>query len=117
MAADYVETIHSGQSCLVVSPTHSEGRKVTAEIRRQLQQAGKLGLVERVLPTLENTGLTTAQRRDPAQFGEDAVLVFHQNAKGGFRRGQRLKVAEALPLPLDQAERYQVYRQGQVKLA
>lgn len=117
MADDYISTIDAGRSCLVVSPTHSEGRKITQEIRQQLRSKGKLGTEEHKFATLANTGLTTAQRRDPLQFGQDDVIVFHQNAKGGYRRGQRVKASGQSALPLGEAERFQVYRQGEINLS
>jgi len=43
------------------------------------------------------------------------VLVFHQNAKG-YTKGQRLIVGEA-SLPLDQADRFQVFHQDAIPLA
>lgn len=117
MADDYISTVEGGKECLVVSPTHSEGRKITEQIRQQLRGKGKLSEEQHSFATLENTGLTTAQRRDPAQFGQNDVIVFHQNAKGGYRRGQRVNVAGQSALPLGQAEHFQVYRQGQIELS
>lgn len=117
MAADYVATVASGKSCLAVSPTHSEGRKVTQEIRRLLQESGKLGQAEHAFTTLENAQLTTAERRDVANFREGDIIVFHQNAKGGFRRGQRIEVGRGAGLPLGEADRFQLFRRGQVTLA
>lgn len=116
MAADYVATTGAGQSCLIVSPTHSESRKVTEQVRNLLRQDGKLGKAEHEFETLENTQLTTAQRRDASQYGSDDVIVFHQNAKG-YQRGQRIAVAGQSHLPLDQAERFQLFRRGRIKLA
>jgi hypothetical protein len=88
LAADYVATIDTGQSCLVVCPTHSEGRWVTEEIRRLLkekdeQDKRKLSKTEECFTTLENFQLTTAQRRDASNYRKNDVVVFHQNAKGG----------------------------------
>ena len=47
LAADYVSAIREGKSALVVSPTHAEGREVTARIRESLKSAGKLKGKER----------------------------------------------------------------------
>jgi conjugative relaxase-like TrwC/TraI family protein len=116
LAADYVDTIQSGQSCLVVSPTHAEGRAVTDEIRSHLKRQGRLGAVERTFDTLHNAALTEAQRGDAGQLHAGDVLVFHQNAKG-YRKGQRLMVEDQAILPLDQAEHFQLYRRGKVGLA
>lgn len=117
MADDYITTIGSGHSCLVISPTHSEGRKITEQIQLSLRAAKKLKGEEHELPTLHNAGLTTAQRGDASQLADDAVIEFTQNAKGGFRRGQRLNVGESTAIPLELAESYQVYRTGSISVS
>jgi ATP-dependent exoDNAse (exonuclease V) alpha subunit len=111
-----VDTIGRGQSCLVVSPTHAEGRAVTDEIRSHLKRLGRVGAEERTFNTFHNAGLTEAQRGDPGQLRAGDVIVFHQNAKG-YRKGQRLIVGDQAALPLDQAERFQLYRCGKVNFA
>ncbi len=117
MAADYVDTIGAGQSCLVVSPTHSEGNRITAEIRRLLQEKGKLDKDEREFTTFSIVQLTAAERGDAANYRDDDVLIFHQNARGGYRRGQRVKASGRAAVPVDQAERFQVFRQSTTRLA
>ena len=42
LAEDYVATVAAGKSALVVSPTHREGERITAEIRGQLEKSGRL---------------------------------------------------------------------------
>ena len=42
LAKDYVATVAAGKSALVVSPTHREGEKITAEIRSELKKLGRL---------------------------------------------------------------------------
>jgi ATP-dependent exoDNAse (exonuclease V) alpha subunit len=77
---------------------------------------GRLGSNEHTFDTLHNAGLTAAQRSDARQFRAGDVLVFHQNAKG-YGKGQRLVVDDQTSLPVDQAERFQLYRRGKVDLA
>ena len=48
--------------------------------------------------------------------GAGDVLVFHQNAKG-FSRGERVNVTGEGELPLDQASRFQVFRESTLRLA
>ena len=91
MAADYVETVMAGKEALVVSPTHAEGDRITAEIRRTLKDKGKLGDDERTFMVLENASLTEAERGDAINYAPGDVLQFHQNAKG-FTRGERVTV-------------------------
>ena len=116
LARDYIDTIASGKECLVVCPSHLEGRnRVTGEIRWQLKERGRLGDDRRVFPVLQNANLTEAQRGDDLSYCPSDVLEFHQNGKG-FNRGQRIK-AGAGPLPLNQAKRFTVFRSRELELA
>jgi conjugative relaxase-like TrwC/TraI family protein len=116
LASDYIETVGEGKTALIVSPTHAEADRITGEIRQGLRDAGTIGTDERSFRVLENANLTEAERGDAVRLSPDDVLVFHQNAKG-FRRGQRLKVDDSEQLPLDQAERYQVFHRSTLDLA
>ncbi len=116
LARDYADTIASGKECLVVCPSHLEGRnRVTAEIRRQLKERGRLGDDRRVFSVLQNANLTEAQRGDDLNYCPSDVLEFHQAGKG-FNRGQRIK-AGADRLPLEQAKRFTVFRSSELELA
>lgn len=117
LASDYVKSLSEKKSVLVVSPTHLEGNRITAEIRRQLREAGALGQEEHRFTTLQNAHLTEAERQDSTNYipGFDAI-VFHQNGKG-FRRGQRIDVPPGGELPLDQAARFSVYHRGDIALS
>jgi conjugative relaxase-like TrwC/TraI family protein len=115
MAEDYVTATEARKSVLVVSPTHAEGATITAEIRSRLKQTGELSTKERTLPLLENANFTRADRTDRRCYSKGQVLVFHQNARG-FAKGQRLIVGED-PLPLDQADRFEVYQPGTIPIA
>lgn len=115
LAEDYVATVEAGKTALVVSPTHLEGEWITDEIRARLKQAGKLGEGERTFLALESANLTEAEKADPLNYAPGDVLVYHQNARG-HRKGERVMVGDA-PLPLDQAERFQVYRPSVLPIA
>ncbi len=115
LAEDYVATVEVGKTALVVSPTHLEGEWITDEIRARLKQAGKLGEGERTFLALESANLTEAEKADPLNYAPGDVLVFHQNAKG-HRKGERVIVGDE-PLPLEQAERFQVYRPSVLPIA
>lgn len=118
LAADYVAAIQEDKSddaALVVSPTHREGEWITDEIRSRLKELGQLGPGERRVPVLENANLTEGERRDPLNYATGDVLVFHQNAKG-FKKGQRVTVGDE-PLPLDQADKFQVFRPSVLQVA
>lgn len=115
LASAYLEVVRAGKTALVVSPTHAEGERITTEIRRQLRQSKELGEDSRPYSQLVPAHLTLGQRMDPTSYQPGDVLVFHQNAKG-IRKGQRLTVGRD-PLPLDQAERFSVFRQRQIELS
>ncbi len=123
LATDYADAVSRRKTALVVSPTHAEGERVTAEIRGELKKRGKLGTDERKLTRLINQQWTEAQRGNPQSYSPGQTVQFHQNAPG-FTRGQRLTVScvghdgsvygqnengRQYALPLDQSSRFQVY--------
>ena len=74
------------------------------------------------------------KKRQATSYSEDGVVVqFHQNAKGGFRRGERYRVSvndqsqvilhstsgepSAKPLPVEHPERFEVYNEVSIRLA
>jgi len=115
LAADYVATVASGETALVVSPTHLEAERCTDAIRAQLIAAGKLSAETRRITTLQRSDLTEGERRDAVNFSPGDVLVFHQNAKG-FTKGQRVTLGTEPP-PVDQAARFQVFHPGFLEVA
>jgi conjugative relaxase-like TrwC/TraI family protein len=119
LAADYVACVSKNpgeNAALVIAPTHKEADRTTTEIRSELKRIKRLGNEERQFQILENTNLTQAERADSVNYeaGTD-VLVFHQNAKG-FSKGDRL-VAGKAELPLEHAERFQVFHSKTLTLA
>lgn len=115
LAEAYLETVNAGKSALIVSPTHAEGARLTAELRTQLKATNHIGAESREFERLIPAHLTLGQKLDPTSYQNGDVLVFHQNAKG-FAKGQRLTVGSD-PIPLDQAERYGVFRSSRIELA
>jgi conjugative relaxase-like TrwC/TraI family protein len=115
LADDYVNTVTDGKTCLVVAPTHAEGDRTTARIRETLKSLKKLGKQEHTFRVMQNANLTEAERGDALNYLPGDVLQFHQNAKG-YKRGDRVEVADA-PLPLDQANRFTVFRTRSLSLA
>lgn len=117
MAAEYVDAIKAGKTALVVSPTHAEGELIAQSVRDRLKASGRIGRDERMFPTLDRADMTSADRTDPVRYTPGDVLVFHQNAKG-FTKGQRIRLGTDMPLaPLDQADRFQVFKLGVLPLA
>jgi conjugative relaxase-like TrwC/TraI family protein len=115
IAADYLETLAEGKSCLVVSPTHKEIGLITHEIRSQLRDAGKLGTGETFLK-LVAADASEAERSEARAYRPGDVLVFHQNAKG-FKKGERVTVTDPTAVPVAFADRFSLYRPETINLA
>jgi len=129
LVADYLKAQEEGASALIIAPTHSEGQKITDELRRALKERGALGK-EREFIARRSVGWTTAQKSDPRNYEAGTMVVeFHQNAKG-FTRGDKAVVKRGAgglvlqkqdgseaPLPLAQAKRFEVYRTREIAIA
>jgi conjugative relaxase-like TrwC/TraI family protein len=128
LVADYLRAQEEGASALIIAPTHSEGQKLTDELRRALEERGALGK-EREFIARRSTGWTDAQKGDVRNYEPGLVVEFHQNAKG-FTRGDKAVVAQGenglllqkqdgtrAALPLNQAQRFEVYRTRGIALA
>lgn len=118
IAKAYAESSLLPGDTLVVSPTHAEANRITAEIRSALKASGTLSSDEHIIATFRPTNLTEAERSDPLAFEPGDVLVFHQNARGGIKRGTHITVGNnPRTLPLTQAKRFTVYRPSTLTLA
>lgn len=115
LAADYAKAVAGGETALVVSPTHQEGRFITSEIRRLLKEQGAVSGQEREFSTLVGAKLTEAEKTDGANYLPGDVIQFVQNAKG-FVKGQRVTV-DGGALPLEHAHRYAAFHRSYLRLA
>lgn len=116
IAADYLGAQAAGKSVLVVSPTHAEAASITSAIRGQLRQAGQLGSDEREFTRLVSINASEAERRERLTYRPGDILQFHQNAKG-FKKGDRLTVADPAAVPLGLADKFTVYRPETIALS
>jgi ATP-dependent exoDNAse (exonuclease V) alpha subunit len=132
LASGYVSAVRERKSALVVAPTHAEGREVTARIRENLKAAGSLKGKERPFTQLISRGFTEAERKDPVRYQQGDVVRFHQNVKGGLKKGEAVQVVgmdskgrvlvkrekdkSAKILPLDAANRFDVYERRELRL-
>ncbi|APZ95859.1 MobF family relaxase [Fuerstiella marisgermanici] len=135
LAESYIEASERGKSTIVVAPTHAEGRAVTETIRERLRENGTIATEEKPVLQLRSLHLTNAEKSERYSYDQDGLIVqFHQNAKGGFTRGQRYRVVKTegtLPglvpfdkpkttpriIPTSQAERFEVYREDAIGLS
>ncbi len=136
LAADYLQVIEQRKkggeykTALVISPTHAEGDRISSVIRAALKQRDRLGNKEEELLRLEPLHRTEAERGDAASYRAGEVVQFFQNARR-FKAGERATVVgrdaggvrvqtvagQVKVLPLDQVERFQVFRASTVPLA
>ena len=117
LAADYRQALDDKRSVLVVSPTHAESRAITAAIRQELRQAGRLQGDDREFTRLVQVDTSEAQRGKASTYQPGDVIQFHQNAKGGFTKGDRLTVADPAAVPVEHAGKFSLYRPQAIGLA
>jgi ATP-dependent exoDNAse (exonuclease V) alpha subunit len=116
IAADYLQALDDRKSVLVVSPTHAEARNITAAIRSELRDAGRLGAEDHEFPRLVQVDCSEAERGQTTTYRPGDVIQFHQNAKGGFTKGDRLTVTDPALVPVDHASRFSLYRPESISL-
>jgi conjugative relaxase-like TrwC/TraI family protein len=130
MARDYADRLAAGQSEMIVSPTHAEGRAVSEAVRAELRARQMLGPEDRPFVRYESKQLTIAQRKDAAQYQSGDMVHWGQNAPG-FQRGQKVTVigqkggrvtvkdttGQARELPLQLADRFELYQTTTIGLA
>ncbi len=132
LAGTYVETVTSGRSALVVSPTHGEGRAVTERIRECLRESKLIGQRDASIEQLRPRQLTEAEKQDATVYRPGDVVAFHQNVAGGTRRSDRVLVTgvsdrtvtatrqrdgQEIALPLELAKRFEVYEKSDLGVA
>ena len=103
-------------------------------IRDGLRNSGLLSVNEQTLSQLRSLNLTEAEKGNVATYRglEGSVIQFHQNAKGGFHRGERYCVKRTHEdcvelvglgndkrqlLPTHAAERFEVYSESELQIA
>nr|WP_315860602.1 MobF family relaxase [Rubinisphaera margarita] len=134
LAESYVKSQVAGRSTLVVAPTHNEAAAVTQEIRTELRKQGRLPEIEHSVKQLRSLNLTDAQKSQPSTYADsrDWVIQFHQNVKGGFKKGERYRVngvqenrvslisidgQQQKWLPAAASQRFEVYHEAELRLA
>jgi conjugative relaxase-like TrwC/TraI family protein len=103
------------KTALVVTVTWAEAGRSTQAIREALRAAGKLGK-EREFDVWLPAHLTDAQKKDATNIDPGDLLKFHTPAPG-CQSGTRRIVAEGQQVPVEYAERFEVYRPGKLTLA
>jgi len=131
LAVEYADALEGGREALCIAPTHAEGARATDAIRTELRNRGRIGEGEGSVLRLISADLTEQQRRDAAQYHPGDVVQFSQNAPGRWVRGARVTVTgtngaavrvvtatgEERLLPLESADRFQVYRPSALRVS
>lgn len=131
VANDYVEAVRKNEETLIVATTHAQGKAVTNEIRDQLKKE-KLLAKEKMVEVQQSLSFTDAQKKDIANYQEGQSIQFHQNIKGGFKRGSKYDVKgknkegniilidkdkNTTTLPLSASNKFSVYEKQQIAIA
>jgi conjugative relaxase-like TrwC/TraI family protein len=138
IAQTHLAAIKEGKSSLIVSPTHHDARAVADVVRQAMRAEGLLTGEDQTVTRLQRLNLTEGQRRDAINYEPGQVVEFHQITKGDhngtkqqrFRVGEHWRVVrrqggavvvesggQEKLLPLNQAGKFEVYRQEQLALA
>ena len=131
VANDYLSSIKDRQETLIVATTHAQGKAVTHEIREKMK-AQKLLAKEKTIEIQRNLSFTDAQKTDTANYKENMSIQFHQNVKGGFKRGSAYDVKgkdekgniiildkdkNTSTLPLSASKKFSVYEKQELQIA
>ena len=134
LVSDYLEAQEAGKSALIISPTHSEGDKLTDDLRGELRKRGAIGEDHQFIAR-KSTGWTNAEKGDYRNYSAGEIVEFNQNVKGltgkGFTRGDKAVVYDVQPgevilqrqdgtraaLPMGQTDRFEVYRTREIGIA
>ena len=133
LATRYLDASNNKKAPLVIAPTHAEGHAVTEQIRERLRETGAIGIATRKFDRLQALNLSEAEKSQADTYKQsDLVVQFHQNVKGGFKRGERYRVVQSRAgeaflrpmgggtmkaVPLAAADRFEVYAQTSVAFA
>jgi conjugative relaxase-like TrwC/TraI family protein len=121
IAADYLQAMQDFTSlpenkrALIVSPTHAGAARITEKIRGELRHAGKLG-EDHAYTRLVAVDASEPERGQAITYRPGDVIQFHQNAKG-FKKGDRLMVADPANVPLAEAAKFSLYRPEAIAFA
>jgi ATP-dependent exoDNAse (exonuclease V) alpha subunit len=117
IAKDYVDSVISGLTTLVVCPTHAEGQQINEAIRRELKNRHEIGDQDHSVLQLKPLHLTEAERRDKAFYQPGDVIVFQLNARD-HKKAERIVLGEAVSEGLlDLAPALGVFRRDELEIA
>ncbi|TYA74913.1 MobF family relaxase [Seonamhaeicola marinus] len=95
LAKEYIDSINTSQSTIVVSPTHKAKDKVTAEVRKLLKESGQISEEERIYQIHKVMHLSDAEKKDVRNYEAGQNIEVNQNMHG-FTKGERLTVSHVI---------------------
>ncbi len=140
VAKEYTASVKAKENVLIVATTHAQGKAVTETIREKLKSDGLLQGGEKTFQVQKNLSYTDAQKQDAASYSNGMIVQFHQNIKGGIKRGTKYQVTgkdekgnvliaaervndpnkkeeKAIKLPMKEARKFSVYQKEDIALA
>lgn len=131
LVKDYTEAVKKGKDCLVIAPTHKQGKALNDAIREKLKASGHIDQKEVATNSLVNRNLTEAEKADWRNYTAGQVVQFNQNLKGSIRRGSRWQVSgieaqqvklrdhtgRVISLPKKAADKFDVFNVEEIALA
>ena len=127
LVTDYLKAVDERKTALIIAPTHSEGARLTGELRETLKERGLIGN-EKDFMVRKSTGWTNAQKGDGRNYQPGMVVEFSQNVKG-FTKGDKAVVMRGgndvflqkqdgvqAPLAMDNPDRFEVYRASELAI-
>ena len=143
IAKDYLESFQApkirerngsyrSRTAIVVSPTHKEGKAITAIIRDKLKDAELIGKEEKSYEIQRSLSFTEAEKQDHINYEPGMTVQFHKKT-AGFQKGSRYEIVgvsdqnkvmvqeqgqEAIiPLPLNRFQNFQILQKEYLKVA
>lgn len=96
LTADYLNALSQRKSVLVISPTHTQGEKITTTIRQALKDKGLLHDRDMAFMRYKALHITEAEKTDANHYQVGYMLQFNQHLHG-IKRGSKWLVKAVNP--------------------
>jgi conjugative relaxase-like TrwC/TraI family protein len=130
VAENYVNAIERKKKVVLFTPTHSQGKLATAQIREKLKEKGYLNKQDRNYTIAKNMGLDEPEKKDPINYQEGQQIQFHIASKG-IKKGDKFDVVKATKegvviksdknakhlIPFSESHKFALYQKHEITLA
>jgi hypothetical protein len=79
-AVAYVESLNTGKTALLVSPTWNEIHSLTDHVRTELKRQRRLGSEEQTVTVFDSLSWTAAEKKNLRNYVAGQVIVFHRQS-------------------------------------